>query len=146
MASEVSDQPTTTGPEVREFDEEPSRWGGFIVFAAVMMIVGGALHAMHGLVAIVNDEWVVWGNRADLYFDLTTWGWVHLTVGVAVVVAGFGLFAGNVAARAAAVFLAGTSVIVNFASMPAYPVWSLTVIAIDVLVIYALTAHGHDLD
>ena len=145
MASEISHQPTTR-PEVREFSETPSRWGGFIVFAAVMMILGGTLNAMHGLVAIFNDEWVVWGNRANLYLDLSTWGWIHLAVGLAVVVAGFGLFTGNVLARAPAVFMAGVSVIANFLNMPAYPVWSLTVIAIDVFVIYALTAHGRDLD
>ena len=52
----------------------------------------------------------------------------------------------NVLARALAVFMAGVSVIANFLNMPAYPVWSLTVIAIDVFVIYALTAHGRDLD
>jgi hypothetical protein len=85
------------------------------------------------------------GNRADLYLDLTTWGWIHLGVGVAVVLAGFGLFTGNVLARAIAVLLAGASIIANFLYMPAYPVWALTVIAIDAFVIFAVTAHGRDL-
>jgi hypothetical protein len=131
--------------EVRKFDEAPSRWAGFIVFAAAMMIIGGALNAMSGLVALYNDEWVVFGNRANLYLDLTTWGLIHLAVGVAVIIAGLGLFSGHVLARAVAVFVAGVSIVANFLSMPAYPVWSLTVIAVDVLVIYALTAHGRDL-
>jgi hypothetical protein len=87
----------------------------------------------------------VWGNRADLYLDLTTWGWVHLIIGVVVVLAGIGLLSGNVLARAVAVLLASLAIIANFVYIPAYPVWALTVIAINVFVIYALTAHGGEL-
>jgi hypothetical protein len=145
MASAISREPTTT-PVEGEYYEKSSGWAGWIVFAAVMMILAGSLNAMHGLVAIFNDEWVVFGNRADLYFDLTTWGWIHLAVGVAVVLAGFGLLTGNVLARAIGVFMAAASIVVNFLYIPAYPVWALTIIAIDVFVIFALTAHGRDLE
>jgi hypothetical protein len=110
-----------------------------------MMIVVGGLNAIHGLVAIVNDDWVVWTNRGDIYLDLTTWGWIHLGIGVAVVLAGFGLLTGSVLARAIAVLVASVSIVANFLSLPGYPVWALTIIAVDVLVIYALTAHGRDL-
>jgi hypothetical protein len=144
MASAIPREPTTTTVE-GEFYEKSSGWTGWIVFAAVMMILAGSLNAMHGLVAILNDEWVVFGNRADLYLDLTTWGWIHLGVGVAVVLAGFGLFTGNVLARTIGVLMAAASIIANFLYIPAYPVWALTIIAIDVFVIFALTAHGRDL-
>jgi hypothetical protein len=144
MASAISREPNTT-PVEGEFYEKSSGWAGWIVFAAVMMILAGSLNAMHGLVAILNDEWVVFGNRADLYLDLTTWGWIHLGVGVAVVLAGFGLLTGNVLARAIGVFMAAASIVANFLYIPAYPVWALTIIAIDVFVIFALTAHGRDL-
>jgi hypothetical protein len=130
---------------VDEPQDTTTGWVGWIVFASVMMIIAGSLNAFHGLVAIVNDEWVVWGNRANLYLDLTEWGWVHLIVGALVVLAGFGLLTGNVLARAVAVLVAGISIVANFLFMPAYPVWALTIIAIDVLVIYALTAHGREL-
>ena len=145
MASAMSQDPATRAVVEGEFRERRSGWGGWIIFASVIMILAGALNAIHGLVAIFNDEWVVWTNRGDLYFDLTTWGWIHLGVGIAVVLAGFGLLTGNVLARAVAVTMAGLSIIVNFLYMPAYPVWALTIIAIDVFVIYALTAHGRDL-
>lgn len=145
MASETSYEPTTRTTVESASYERSSGWTGWILFAAVMMILAGALNAMHGLVAIFNDEWVVFGNRADLYLDLTTWGWIHLGVGVAVVLAGFGLLSGNVLARAIAVLLAGASIVANFLYMPAYPVWALTIIAIDVFVIFAVTAHGRDL-
>jgi hypothetical protein len=70
---------------------------------------------------------------------------VHFLVGIAVFLAGLGLLSGNVLARAVAVLLASISVIANFLFIPAYPVWALTIIAIDVFVIYALTAHGGEL-
>ena len=76
---------------------------------------------------------------------LTTWGWIHLGVGVAVVLAGFGLLTGNILARAIGVLIAAASIVANFLYIPAYPVWALTIIAIDVFVIFALTAHGRDL-
>jgi len=145
MASEISHDPTTRTTAEGGFYEKPSHWGGWIIFAAVMMILVGTLNALHGLVALFNDDWVVWTNRGDLYLDLTTWGWIHLGVGLAVALAGIGLFTGNVLARGIAVLIAGLSIVANFLYMPAYPAWALTIIAIDVLVIYALTAHGRDL-
>jgi hypothetical protein len=115
------------------------------MFAAVMMVIGGTLNAIYGLVAIVNDEWVVWTNRGDVYLDISQWGWVHLILGLVVVAAGFGVLTGNVLARVVGVVVAGLSIIVNFAFLPAYPLWALVVITIDALVIWALTAHGAEM-
>ena len=148
MASETYRDPTGAYREPTEPGEtyrEPTGWVGWIVFAAVLMILAGTLNAIQGLVAVVNDEWVVWGNRANLYLDLTEWGWVHLVGGILVVLAGFGLLSGNVLARAVAVLLASLAIIANFLYIPAYPIWALTIIAINVFVIYALTAHGGEL-
>ncbi|HLM29594.1 MAG TPA: hypothetical protein VK360_06695 [Acidimicrobiales bacterium] len=129
----------------REAYRDRTGWVGWIFFAAVLMILAGIMNAIYGFVAIVNDDWVVWGNRADLYIDLTTWGWVHLIIGIVVLLAGIGLLSGNVLARAVAVLVASVSMIANFLFIPAYPVWALTIIAIDAFVIYALTAHGGEL-
>jgi hypothetical protein len=145
MASETYNRPATGPTTTDESYRETTGWVGWIYFASVMMIIAGTLNAIHGLVAIVNDEWVVFGNRADLYLDLTTWGWVHLGIGIAVLLAGIGVLSGNVLARAVAVLLAGIAIIANFLYIPAYPVWALTIIAISVFVIYALTAHGGEL-
>jgi hypothetical protein len=145
MSRESYEEPTGTVSGAGGTYREPTGWVGWIFFASVLMMLAGIMNAIHGLIAIVNDEWVVWGNRADLYLDLTTWGWVHFLVGIAVFLAGLGLLSGNVLARAVAVLLASISVIANFLFIPAYPVWALTIIAIDVFVIYALTAHGGEL-
>lgn len=143
MASETYDRPGTgMAGEIRR---EPTGWVGWIMFASVMMVIAGTLNVIHGIVAIVNDDWVVWDERGDLYLDLTTWGWIHLAVGIVVILAGLGLLSGNVLARAIAVFIAGLAIIGNFMWLPAYPLWSLTIIAISAFVIYALTAHGREL-
>lgn len=126
-------------------DQGPTGWTGWIGFAGVMMIIGGFLNAFYGLVAVVNDEWVVWTNRSAMYLDMTQWGWVHIILGLVIVLAGFGLFTGNVLARTLGVVIAAISLVANFFFIPAYPIWAITVIVIDLLVIWALTVHGHEM-
>ena len=136
---------TTTGGTTVDYGrDEPTGWVGWIWFAAVMMMIGGALQAIHGLVAVVNDEWVVWGNRANLYLDISEWGWIHLIVGIVVFLSGLGVLSGNVLARFVGVVLASVSLVANFLYLPAYPLWAIVIIAVDVLVIYALTVHGRE--
>ena len=122
--------------------EQPTGWVGWIAFAATMMIIGGGLSMIYGFIAAVNDEWVVFGNRADVYLDLSAWGWVHMLVGLLVLLCGFGVLSGNLFARTIGVIIAGISLIANFLIIPIYPFWALTIIVIDALVIWALTAHG----
>lgn len=117
---------------------------GWVVFAAVMLMISGGLQVAYGLVALFNDEWIVWTNVGALYFDLTTWGWVHLITGGVVVLSGLGLLSGNVVARLVGVVMATLSLIVNFMFIPAYPVWALTVIAVDIIIIWAIIARGGD--
>jgi uncharacterized membrane protein len=120
-------------------------WTGWITFAGVMMIIAGGLNALYGLIAVVNDEWVVWTNRASLLLDISQWGWIHLIVGVVLLLSGIGVFSGRFLARTVGVIAAAVSLIANFAFIPAYPLWALVVITIDVLVIWALTAHGSEM-
>ncbi len=124
---------------------EPYGWFGWIVFAGVMMIIAGSLNALYGLIAVVNDEWVVWTNRASLYLDISQWGAVHLVVGLVMLLSGFGVFSGNILARTVGVIVASLSLIANVFFIPAYPLWALVVITLDVLVIWALTAHGDEM-
>jgi hypothetical protein len=141
MASQTYEEP------VRGYDEpaQVTGWVGWSIFAAVMMIIGGTLNALYGLIAAVNDDWVGWSNRGDVFLELTTWGWIHMVLGVIVALAGFGVLSGNVLARTIGVLLAGISLIVNFLFIPVFPLWALAVITIDALVIWALTAHGREL-
>jgi hypothetical protein len=118
---------------------------GFIVFAGVAMVMIGAFHAFQGLVALVNDDFYVVGQKWIFEFDLTSWGWIHLIVGIIVAVAGFFLFSGAALARFVGIGVAGLSALLNFMWLPYYPIWSLVIIALDVVVIWALAVHGKDL-
>ena len=118
---------------------------GVIVFAAVLMMLSGVMSVVQGLVALVNDTFYVVGEEYLFEFDVTSWGWIHLIAGAVVAFAGFALFQGATWARAVAVIVASLSIIANFLWIPYYPIWSLTVIAFNVFVIWAVTAHGRDI-
>jgi hypothetical protein len=125
--------------------EEASGWAvGFILFAAIMMIMSGIFQAFAGLVAIFENEFYVATRNYLFQFDATTWGWIHLIGGIIVALAGFAVMSGRTWGRVVGITLAVLSAIVNFAFIPYYPFWSLLVIALDVFVIWALAAHGRD--
>ncbi len=118
---------------------------GFTVFAATMMIMIGVFQAIAGIVALVNDEFFVVTQEWVFQFDITTWGWVHLLLGVLIGLAGAALFSGAVWARTLGVVIATISAIVNFAWLPWYPIWAIIMLTVDVFVIWALTVHGRDI-
>jgi hypothetical protein len=125
---------------------EVSGWAvGWIIFASCMMIMIGVFHAIAGLVAIVDDEFYVVGREYVFQFDTTTWGWIHLLLGIAILVAGMFLFTGSVLARTVGVIMAIISAIAGFAWLPYYPVWGVVIIALAVGVIWALTARGREI-
>ena len=125
--------------------DQRTGWTGWITFAAIMLIIGGSLNLLYGVIAAVNDDWVVFTHRANVYLDLSEWGWVHIILGGVVLLSGIALLSGNILARAVAVIVASLSLIANFFFIPVYPLWALTVIVIDVLVIWAVTAHGREM-
>ena len=118
---------------------------GLTVFAGVLMIMVGVLHAIQGLVALFNDEFFVVGQQWTFKFDVTQWGWIHLLGGIIVALAGFALFTGAVWARLVGVIVVSVSAVANFMWMPYYPVWAIVVIALDIFIIWALTVHGRDI-
>jgi hypothetical protein len=122
---------------------ETSGWAvGFILFAAIMMIMVGVFQAIQGLIGIFENEFYVPTRNYLFQFDATTWGWTHLILGLVVAFAGWGLFSGRTWARTVAIFLAVLSAIANFAFIPYYPFWSLLIITLDVFVIWAIAVHG----
>ena len=125
--------------------EPATGWTGWISFAGVILIIGGFLQTFAGLVAVLNDEWVVWTNRATVYLDITQWGWVHMILGIIVLLAGFGVFSGNVLARTIGVIVASISLVANFLFIPVMPLWAITIVVIDMLVIWALVVHGGEM-
>lgn len=126
--------------------QEPTGWVGWIIFAAVMMVMVGSLHAIEGFVALFKDTYyLVSRNGLVISADYTAWGWTHLILGLLVAGAGAALFTGRMWARVIGILVAAVSILANFAFSSAYPVWTVIVIAVDVLVIYALTVHGGEM-
>ena len=130
----------------QSYSEPPSGFAtGLTIFAGVMMIMAGGFQIMAGLVALFENEFYLATRNYLLEFDATSWGWIHLLVGLLVLFAGFAVLSGQVWGRVIGVILALLSAIANFAFIPYYPFWSMTIIALDVFVIWALTAHGRDI-
>jgi hypothetical protein len=109
------------------------------------MIMIGVFQSIAGVVALINDEFYVFGQEWVFQFDISTWGWIHLTLGVVIALAGGGVLSGAVWARTVGVVLAVVSAVVNFAWLPWYPIWGIIMIALGVAIIWALTAHGRDI-
>ena len=125
---------------------QPSGWIGWIVFAGVAMIVLGAFQAIEGLVAVFQRGfYLVSPSHLIVHVSYAEWGWVHLGIGVLIALVGFGIMTGALWARVAGIALAVLSAIVNLAFIAAYPVWGIIIIALDVLVIYALAVHGREM-
>jgi hypothetical protein len=125
--------------------QEQTGWVGWIIFAAIMLAIGGTLNAIYGLIAIVNDTWAFWGDRGALVLDVSQWGWLHLILGLVVLFSGIGIMSGNVLARTVGVIAASISLVANFLVLPAFPIWSIIIIVIDMLVIWALIVHGDEM-
>ncbi|WP_240638803.1 hypothetical protein [Microbacterium sp. ABRD28] len=132
----------TTGMDTAE----TTGWAGWVVFAGVILLVSGVFSGVQGLVALVGpDTYYVMTNGSLWLMDVAGWGWWNLIVGALLVLTAVALFAGQAWARVIAVILAGLSAVGQLMLIPAQPWWSLIVIAIDVVIIYALTVHGREL-
>jgi hypothetical protein len=119
-----------------------SPWAhGIAVFAGLVMIIGGAFQALEGLAAVVNDEWLVVRPEYVFAFDLTVWGVIHLLIGLALLVIGVSLLRGQTWARVAGMVVAVISAIMNFVFLPFSPLWAILIIAVDMLVIWALASY-----
>jgi len=121
-------------------------WVGWVVFAGMMLILVGTFHIVQGVVALFRDE-VLLVAESGLVVDVdyTAWGWTHVVWGALAILVGACLLAGQTWARVVAVIVAALSALVNITFLPAYPIWSAIMIAVDILVIWAVTVHGSEI-
>jgi hypothetical protein len=115
---------------------------GWIGFAGIMLVIVGAIDFFQGLIALFEDEYFVVTGSGFLVVDLTAWGWIMLIWGVLLMLAGVGLVGGQGWARWFAIVVVSVNFIaqLGFLGNGQYPLWSLTVMALNVIVLYALTA------
>lgn len=127
-------------------DRQPGAWTiGATAFAAFMMLMLGSWWLIAGIVALANDDFYVVTGEYVFQFDVTQWGWVHLTLGVLTILAGGALFTGKLWARLIGVALAFFGTLIAFTWLPYYPFWAILFIVAGVSVIWALTVHGKEI-
>jgi hypothetical protein len=120
-------------------------WTGFVIFGGCIMILVGSFNMVQGLVGIFDNDFYARTDSAIISLNYTGWGWYLLIMGALLVFTGFGVMVGQFWARLVAVILLMINAISHLFFMPAYPLWSLVVIALDVLVIYSIVAHGREM-
>lgn len=111
---------------------------------AVLLVTVGVLEFLQGISAIAKDDVIVVGIEYTYQFDVTTWGWFHLIFGVIVAAVGAVLFTGATWARVGAMILCALSIFVNFLWLPYYPLWAITIIALNAVVIWAVATWNPD--
>lgn len=127
--------------------QQRSGWAGWAVFAGIVLIVAGAFDALLGLTAILApaEKFIAAGDAYILLFDVVGWGWWHLIIGLALVLVGIFVLRGAAWARVIAIILVAINAISQLALLGVQPWWSIAVLALDVIIIYALTVHGREL-
>ena len=120
---------------------EDDRGAGWVMFAGVMLVVLGCTNTVEGVAAVTGSDFFV--TRAHYLFgDLSTWGWVIWVIGVAQGLTGVGVLLKNQFARWAGVAFASANALAQMLMMPAYPLWSLALLSLDILVMYGLVVYG----
>jgi len=114
---------------------------GLVLFAGVLLLVVGFWNLIYGIAAIAQSHVFV-ANAHYVFGDLKTWGWITLIISALQILAGTGVMTGNQAARWAGIILVGLNLINQMFFIPAYPFWSLTIIAMDIVALYGLCAYG----
>jgi hypothetical protein len=123
-----------------QYQSEPSGWAvGGAVFAGVIMIITGVFEAIAGISAISKDDMFVKTPNYVFNLSVNGWGWIHLILGIVVVLAGFAIISGKVWGGMVGIALAAIVAVANFFWIPYYPFWSILTIALAIWVIWALT-------
>jgi hypothetical protein len=136
MTSAPAMRPASTGGEYA-----PERGHGLIVFASVVLAVVGFFNAIYGIAAIANSHVFV-ANAQFVWGSLRTWGWITLVLATLTLFAAGGVLVGVQFARWFGVAVIGLNAIDQMFFIPAYPLWSLTIIAVDMVALYALCMYG----
>jgi len=117
-----------------------SAWAGWVVFAAAMLLILGTFNVIEGIVGLINDKVLVLIQDRLVVVDRTGWAWTLLIFGAVLILTGLGLFTMRTWARVTAIVVVGLHFISQIGSIGAYPVWSLLMIALDTVILFALTA------
>ncbi|MGZ4516946.1 MAG: DUF7144 family membrane protein [Mycobacteriaceae bacterium] len=117
---------------------------GTTIAAGLLLATVGVLQFLEGIAAVAKDDIIVIGVNYTYNWNVTAWGWIHIVLGILVALTGFALMIGAGWARVIAIFIAAVSIIANFLWLPHYPLWSIAIIVLDVVVIWAVSTWNTD--
>ena len=117
-------------------------WVGWVYFAGILMLVRAFFQAFLGIVALTKDSFYVVTKESLTIFNYDAWGWGHIILAIVLLTAGFSVMSGNAWGRVVGIIMFSLSLLANLAFLPAYPIWMIAAILIDVLILYALIVHG----
>lgn len=148
MTAPIADTRSAGGPSAADMRHEYGAYGhdsgsgtGWVLFAGTVLAFAGCMNVIHGIAAIGNSK--IFTRHSEIVFsNLNTWGWIVLVLGTIQILAAIGIWAGNQPARWFGVAVAFLNGIGQLLFANGYPIWSLTIVALDVLVIYGLVVHG----
>jgi hypothetical protein len=128
-------------PEARG---RPARGAGWVAFAATLFLILGVFNVIDGIVALAEDDNFV---ADELFFgDLAFWGVVMLLIGLVQLLTAYLLFAGSAIGVILGIFMASLNLVAQLFFLPAFPIWSIIIMTVDVLVIYGLTVYAEEFD
>ena len=131
----------TLGYEKPSYEEPWYQGAGWVLFATVMFVIAACLSVVWGIAAVSGSHFFV-ANAHYILSDLNTWGWIMIGFGAVEALAALSIWRGGAFGRWFGIIVAGLAIIAALMSIPAYPFWSLTLVAMYVLVIYGLAAYG----
>src|SRR4051794_10976081 len=139
--TEMQSSAVTAEPVGAASQHDEPRGAGWVLFAGMMLVLVAVLNGIYGIAAIGNSSFFVNDTRYILS-DLNTWGWVMLGLAALQMAAAFSVWNGNKFGVWFGIGVAGLNAIGSLMSIPAYPLWSLAVFSVDILVIYGLAVYG----
>lgn len=137
--AQTSGRPGPTGTHPISGERKQAIAGGTSIAAAALLLTAGFITLFQGISAAADDDVFVTGPRYVYELDLTGWGWVHIVFGILLILTALALMTGAVWARIVAIGLACLSIVANFLWIPYYPLWSILIIALDVVIIWAVS-------
>jgi hypothetical protein len=134
-----------TGVPATGYDYEAEHGGGWVTFAGVMLMIAGVMNVISGIAAIDDAQFYI-NNAKFIISDLNLWGWVITILGAVQVLVAFGVWARNGLSRWLGVAFASANAIAQLLLLPAFPLFSLAIFTLDLLIIYGLVSYGGRLE
>jgi hypothetical protein len=137
----AQDTAATLGYREPSYEAPVYKGAGWVLFATVMFVIAACLNVIWGIAAVSSSHFFV-ANAHYIISSLNTWGWVAIGLGAVEALAALSIWRGGGFGRWFGIILAGVATLVALMSIPAYPLWSLVLVALYVLVIYGLATYG----